>query len=267
MELFGRNFAGAMTVTFGGVPAPFVFNSDVSITTYVPIRLNVGEADRRVSISVSTEGESGSAGDFTVLAPKVAGTSFFGISGLVPGRGRAGDKVLKLRRGTGPTGQGGVCRYLRKCYVQVSQLRRGYGTSRGGERHRECTGDGPQRYAAHRHATGHRWCGLHHRYKPGPTSHRWFHSPVRSSGTRVSIRGVNFTFMGNPNVRRVQFGSGNAAFTVVSATERSRLRSPIPVDRARPHHCLSRLRGHNCHQWYRLHHTASGHPFSESEGI
>ncbi len=62
VELLGKNFTGAMTVAFGGVPAPFVLNSDVSITTYVPIRLNVGEADRRVSISVSTAGESGERG-------------------------------------------------------------------------------------------------------------------------------------------------------------------------------------------------------------
>ena len=94
VELAGKNFIGVTAVKFGGVLAPFVVNSTGSITAYVPIRLNVGDADRRVSISVSAAGDQASAGDFTVLEPKTLGTSFFGISGFVPGRGRANDKVL-----------------------------------------------------------------------------------------------------------------------------------------------------------------------------
>ena len=39
-------------------------------------------------------------------------------------------------------------------------------------------------------------------------------------GTQVTIRGVNFKFMGNPNVMKVQFGSNDdVVFTIISDTE------------------------------------------------
>ena len=219
VELFGRNFAGAMTVTFGGVPAPFVFNSDVSITTYVPIRLNVGEADRRVSISVSTAGGSGSAGDFTVLAPKIAGTSFFGISGLVPGRGRAGDKVLifggeldRLERvefaGTSASAMS-RSRNSVEATVPAGAVN-GIVSVRGTDR------NGMLRTVTRPAIVGVDFITDTSQGQPAIDG---FTPRFGPSGTRVSIRGVNFIFMGSPNVRRVQFGSGNAAFTVVSATE------------------------------------------------
>jgi hypothetical protein len=82
VELAGKNFTGVTAVMFGGVSAPFVINpvgvnALESITAYVPIRLNVGDADRRVTISVSAAAGSASASGFTVLAPKTVGTSFF----------------------------------------------------------------------------------------------------------------------------------------------------------------------------------------------
>ena len=220
VELAGKNFIGVTAVKFGGVLAPFVVNSTGSITAYVPIRLNVGDADRRVSISVSAAGDQASAGDFTVLAPKTLGTSFFGISGFVPGRGRANDKVLIF---------GGELDRLEK--VEFAGISAGFisksrnsieatvprtingivsvtGTDRNGMRRIGVTR--PEIVGA----------DFITDTSKGQLAIDSFTPRFGLRGTQVTIRGVNFKFMGNPNVMKVQFGSNNdVVFTIISDTE------------------------------------------------
>ena len=221
VELAGKNFTGVTAVMFGSVSAPFVVNSVESITAYVPIRLNVGDADRRVTISVSAAGGPASAGDFTVSAPKTIGTSFFGISGFVPGRGRTNDKVLIFGGELNKPGEGGVRWRLRKFHQQVSptpleatvpRTMNGIVSVTGTDR------NGVRRIGMTRPAiVGVDFITDTSQGQPAIDS---FTPRFGPSGTQVTIRGVNFKFMGNPNVRRVQFGSNNEVdFTIISDTE------------------------------------------------
>ena len=225
MELVGKNFTGVTAVMFGGVPAPFVVNSVESITAYVPIRLNVGEADRRVSISVSAAGGPASAGDFTVLAPKTPGTSFFGISGFVPGRGRTNDKVLivggELDKPERVEFAGVSASFTRKfpnaLEATVPRTMDGIvsvtGTDRNGVRH---TVTRPVVVGV----------DFITDTSQGQLAIDSFTPRFGFSGTQVTIRGVNFKFMGNPNVRRVQFSNGRDDNPIIiSDTE---LRATVP---------------------------------------
>ncbi len=154
-----------------------------------------------------------------MLAPKVAGTSFFGISGIVPGRGRTGDKVLifggeldRLERVEfAGISASAISRSRNSVEATVPAVAmNGIVSVRGTDR------NGILRPVTRPALTGVDFITDTSQGQPAIDG---FTPRFGPRGTRVSIRGVNFTFMGSPNVMKVQFGSGTAVFTVISATE------------------------------------------------
>lgn len=89
VELTGTGFGRAVAVHFNGVSAPFLVNSDQSITTFVPIKNTL--SNQTVRIDVVTPDSSFGKDGFTVQQTPVTGV--FQITGFDPGRTGQGGMV------------------------------------------------------------------------------------------------------------------------------------------------------------------------------
>jgi IPT/TIG domain len=89
VELTGQGLGRAVGVNFGGLAAPFLINSDQSITAYVPIKNTLSDQTVRIDVVVP-DGSFGKDG-FTVQKTPVTG--IFQITGFDPDRAAPGGTV------------------------------------------------------------------------------------------------------------------------------------------------------------------------------
>jgi hypothetical protein len=89
VELTGTGFGRAMAVRFNGISAPFIINSDQSISTFVPIKNTL--SNQTVRVDVVTPDSSFGKDGFTVQQTPAAGV--FQISAFDPDRAGQGATV------------------------------------------------------------------------------------------------------------------------------------------------------------------------------